>query len=131
MPHGSNLWSMLTAGLALGLGVLGVFFVFAPTPASSLFGIEAPAHADLAYVRAVGFRDIALCLAILVVLPMSKPATRRLLAASALIPACDIALVLLESGPSPILPLLLHAASGAVLLTLSILGPPDGLPPRH
>jgi hypothetical protein len=130
MPQGSHLWSILTASFALVLGGLGVFFVLAPIPASSLFGMEAPAHADLAYVRALGIRDIGLCLAILAVLPISSKATRRLLAASGIIPAGDIALVLLESGLSAPLQLLLHAASGAVLLALSILGPRDGLPPR-
>lgn len=130
MPQRSHPWSILTAGFALVLGLLGVFFVLAPSPASSSFGIEAPAHADLAYVRALGLRDVALCLAILVVLPVSGKATGRLLAASAIIPAGDIALVLLESGLSVPLQLLLHAVSGAVLLALSILGPRGGSLPR-
>ncbi|WP_108396105.1 hypothetical protein [Devosia submarina] len=54
----------------------------------------------------------------------------RLLAASAIIPAGDIALVLLESGLSVPLQILLHAVSSALLLTLSILRPREGSLPH-
>ncbi len=119
------IWLIFTVGLALIFGLLGVLFVFLPEPASALFGIEAPPEAELAYVRAVGIRDIGLSCAIVLVLLGSRSATRRLLAASALIPAGDIALVLWQTGLSALGPLLLHAASGAVLLALALLGPRD------
>lgn len=99
--------------------------MLAPNLASSLFGIYVPELAELAYVRALGIRDVALCLFILALLPISGKATRRVLAASALIPAGDIVLVLNESGLSAPLPLLLHATSGAILLALSTLGRRD------
>jgi hypothetical protein len=125
MPQLRKLWLVLTTAVALVLGLLGVFFVLAPSLASSVFGIYVPATAELAYVRALGIRDIALCLFILALLPISGKATRRVLAVSALIPAGDIVLVLHESGLSATLPLLLHATSGAILLALSALGPRD------
>jgi hypothetical protein len=125
MQQSPNLWRLLTTSVALVLGLLGVFFVLAPNLASSLFGIYVPELAELAYVRALGIRDVALCLFILALLPISGKATRRVLAASALIPAGDIVLVLNESGLSAPLPLLLHATSGAILLALSTLGRRD------
>jgi hypothetical protein len=120
-----RIWLILTVGLALVFGLLGVLFIFLPAPASAIFGIGATAEAELAYVRALGIRDLALSFAILLLLPLSRGATRRLLAASALIPAGDIALVLWQTGLSALGPLLLHAASGAVLLALALLGPRD------
>ncbi len=125
MPQSRNLWRVLTTAVALVLGLLGAFFVLVPNFASSVFGIYLPGTAELAYVRALGIRDVALCLFILALLPISGKATRRLLAVSALIPAGDIVLVLHESGLSAMLPLLLHATSGAILLALFALAPRD------
>ena len=123
MPKQQKLWPVLTMAVALVFGLLGTFFVLAPGPASAVFGISTAAEAELAYVRALGIRDIALCLFLLVLLPISSKAIRRVLAASALIPAGDIALVLTASELSSASPLLLHASSGVVLLALSALGP--------
>ena len=105
--------------LGTAFGLLGRFIIALPRPASILFGIEAEGEAALAYVRALGFRDLALSLYLLALRGVSLRASRRLLGLSAVIPAGDLALVLAESGFSALVPLLLHAASGIVLLILA------------
>lgn len=123
-----QIWLTLTIMLAVVFAVLGALFVLAPEPASAIFGVPLGSHADSTYVRALGIRDLALCGFIVVLAPVSVPALRRLLAASALIPLGDIVLVLLTGEPGAPLPLMLHAASAAVLVGLVITAPKD-LPP--
>lgn len=113
------LWTVLVRALGAAFGLLGLVIIAVPRPASILFGIAAEGEAALAYVRALGFRDLALSLYLLVLPGTSLRASRRLLGLSAVIPAGDFALVLAESGFSTLLPLLLHAASGIVLLILA------------
>jgi hypothetical protein len=99
----------------LGIGLL---FVVAPQIAASVFGIAAPPGPGEAYIRAIGFRDLALALYLAGLAAWStRGALSLVLGASVLIPICDIALVALVSGPSP--SLLLHAAAGACLAGLA------------
>ncbi len=113
------LWSVLLFGMGLALGGLGLFFILMPEPAAQVFGIPAEGKHALSYVRALGIRDVALCLYILVLGRLWVSAVRMLVGISALIPAGDLALVLLESGLSVPLQLALHAVSGIALLALA------------
>lgn len=110
---------VLVRALGAAFGLLGLVFIALPRPASSLFGIAAEGGAALAYVRALGFRDVALCLYLLALSGASLRASRLLLGLSAVIPAGDFALVLAVSRFSALGPLVLHAASGIVLLILA------------
>ncbi|HEY8575246.1 MAG TPA: DUF4267 domain-containing protein [Devosia sp.] len=111
----------MTMMLACAFALLGLLFVLAPEPASALFGI--PSASPDAYVRALGIRDLALSTFIIAIAPVSIQALRRLLAASALIPAGDIFLVSVLGSPSSAWPLILHAASAAVLVSLAAAAP--------
>jgi hypothetical protein len=109
----ASTWAALLHGatfLTLGIG-----FAAAPQVGASVFGIGADGMA-LAYVRAIGFRDIALALYIfgLIVLG-ARGALSIVLAGSLVIPACDVALVLSVSGWSSAGQVFLHLA-GAVAL---------------
>ena len=107
-------WAALSLGsafLALGIG-----FAAAPRVGAWIFGIEAEPGSTLAYVRALGFRDIALSFYIFGLIAFG---TRRglsaVLAASLVIPACDVALVLAVSGWSSIGQVFVHLAGAASL----------------
>jgi len=118
MP-GSAIWLGLVRALALVLGGLGLLFLFLPEPASALFGIATQEETALAYVRGLGLRDIALCLYLLLLARRPGSGLRPVLAASLVIPAGDLVLVLAASGLSAPLPLALHAASGICLAALA------------
>ena len=106
--------------LALAFLAIGIFFVAAPRPAATLFGIPAERPAE-PYIRAIGFRDLALALYLAGLLLLStRRAVATVLGASVLIPVCDIALVLLTTGLSSPGSLALHAAGGAVLAALAL-----------
>jgi hypothetical protein len=119
-------WSDARLWLVLGLGVifllLGVLFIFAPDVGALLFGIEAANDARiLAYIAAIGIRDVALGLMIVVLGLHSRRATALLLAVAALIPVGDVILVASFGGLGSVPSLLLHAVSGGALGTLSLL----------
>ena len=99
--------------------MLGLVFVLAPAPASALFGIPA-SEAAHPYVRALGFRDLALALYLFgLLIWASRRALRIVLGASVLIPACDVVLVASVTGLSHPLSLSLHAGAGACLAGLA------------
>jgi hypothetical protein len=109
-------WAVVA--LAIAFFGIGILFVAAPAVAASVFGIPAPVGPAEAYIRAIGFRDLALALYLAGLAAWStRGALSLVLGASVLIPVCDIALVALVSGPS--LSLLLHAAAGACLAGLA------------
>ena len=125
MPQGRGLglrqastWAALLLGAAFL--VLGIGFASAPRFGAWLFGIEAAEGSALAYVRALGFRDVALALYIFGLIALG---TRRglsvVLAASLVIPACDVALVLSVSGWSSIGQVFVHLAGAAGLAAVS------------
>ena len=114
------LWRTLVRALGGVFLLLGLLFVGLPGPASRLFGIPAEDGTALAYVRAIGLRDLALALYLLWLAPSGA---RTVLAASLVIPAGDLVLVLAGSGLSTPLPLALHALSGLVLAALAFTFP--------
>ena len=107
-------WLVFTlAGVFISLGLL---FVLAPRAGAALFGIPAPEGPALAYVAAIGLRDLAFGLYLAA---LSRLSTRRtigvVLGLTILIPAGDVALVLIERGFESPKHLLLHADSGIVM----------------
>ena len=111
---------MLVRAAALAFGALGLFFIALPVPASVLFGIEADGSTALAYVRALGVRDVALCFYLLGVSTLSARSLCALLGISVVIPAGDLALVLAISGFTVPAQLALHALSGICLTLLAV-----------
>ncbi len=117
---------MLVRTVALAFGALGLLFIALPVPASVLFGIKADSDTALAYVRALGIRDVALCLYLLGVSTLSARSLRALLGFSVVIPAGDLALVFAMSGFRSPVQLALHALSGiclALLQSILVVGP--------
>jgi len=105
-------WLVLTpAGVLVALGAL---FVAAPRWGAVVFGVAPPEGPALAYLRAIGLRDLAFG-AYLVVL--ARTADRRalglVLAATTIIPAGDLIIVALTAGA--VWQLGLHALSGIYL----------------
>ena len=109
------------------LAMAGVFlliaalFVAAPVLGAAVFGIPAPDGAGLAYVRAVGLRDLALGLYLLgLALFSSRRAAGVVLAATVAIPVGDMLLVLMREGLSSPGHLLLHGLSGACCAAVAL-----------
>jgi hypothetical protein len=100
--------------------VLGGLFVALPHWGALLFGIGAPEGEGLSYVRAIGFRDMALglyiaCLAIW----SDRRALGIVLGVTTVIPVMDFALIMGVRGLSSPAHLLLHGASAAVFAGLA------------
>jgi hypothetical protein len=107
--------------LAFAFLSIGVLFIAAPRPAAILFGIPAEGPAAEPYIRAIGFRDLALALYLAgLTLLSTRQAVSTVRGASVLIPLCDIALVLLTTGLSSPGSLALHAVGGTVLAALAL-----------
>ena len=108
-------------GLGAVFGCIGICFIAAPRLGATIFGIEAEDPLTLAYVRAIGFRDIALSLYIVgLAIFGSRRALSFVLGASLVIPACDIGLVLSVAGWSATPQLLIHIAGAAALALVSL-----------
>jgi hypothetical protein len=91
--------------------VLGGLFVAAPTPAAAFFGLPTHDAAALFYVRAIGFRDLALAIYLLgLALSGQRRALTIVLAGTLIIPIGDLAL-LASSGTARPIHYLLHGAS--------------------
>ena len=106
------------AGVFLAIAAL---FVAAPALGAAVFGIPAPDGAGLAYVRAVGLRDLALALYLIgLALFSSRRAVGVVLAATVVIPAGDLLLVLAWEGLSSPGHLLLHGLSGACCAAVAL-----------
>lgn len=116
----------IVLALACIFGLIGILFVAAPEPAANVFGI--PAHrAAHPYIRALGFRDLALALYLAgLVWTANVGALKVVLGASVLIPICDVALILTHAGWSAIGSIALHAAVGIVLAALAWSCPSPG-----
>jgi hypothetical protein len=98
---------------------LGLLFLFAPRAGAGLFGIPAPPGQSLAYVIAIGLRDLAFGLYLFALTRLaSRRAVGMILGITVLIPVGDVVLVAAERGFAPG-HLLLHAASGLVLAAAS------------
>lgn len=113
----------LFAAFGLAFGALAALLILAPAAGSRLFGLPAEGDPALAYVRALGVRDLALALWLLVLPRLSLGAARALVGLGAVIPAGDLLLLLAERGLSAPGPLLLHTASGLALLALALWTP--------
>jgi len=100
---------------------LGLLFLLAPLAGAALFGLAAPEGQGFGYLPAVGLRDLAFGLYLLI---LSLTATRRalglILAATLVIPIGDLVIVSAARGSDAIFNLLLHGASAAVMAAGSI-----------
>jgi len=105
------------AGVLLGLGLL---FVGWRTAGAAIFGLPVESQSARPYLMALGFRDLGLGSAlILVSLFSTRKATGLVLAATAIIPFCDMGLLLWENGWSAGPSLALHGLSGVLLVGMS------------
>jgi hypothetical protein len=117
--NGPGTWLVLAlSGVFVFLGML---FIFAPRVGAALFGIAAPEGPGLAYVTAIGLRDLAFGLYLAA---LSRLSTRRaigmVLGLTVLIPIGDVIIVFLERGFASPKHLLLHAGSGIVMAAGSL-----------
>ena len=114
---------ILTALLAVGIIVIGCFYLAAPERISGTFGLKPPASdADTrAWLRPKGVRDVA---AGLVVLAVMLTADTRLvgiaLLVEAVIPFGDMSIIL-GSGGSKLRALTIHGVTCAVMLVVGLL----------
>jgi hypothetical protein len=108
MRHAPALAVCLLSGVFL---VLGALFITAPAPAAAFYGLPSRDPAALFYVRAIGFRDLALATYLLgLTLAKQHRALAIVLAATILIPVGDVALLASSDAGRPI-HYLLHGAS--------------------
>ena len=107
--------------LSLGFMGLGVFFLAAPHMGAGLFGLAAPEGEGFGYLPAIGLRDLAFGLYLLI---LSLTATRRtpglIFAATLVIPIGDLIVVAAARGSDAGLNLLLHGTSAAVMAAGSV-----------
>jgi Domain of unknown function (DUF4267) len=116
-----SLTTWIVLAPAIGLTLLGLLFILAPRLGATIFGIEAPEGPGIAYLVAIGLRDLAFGLYIAALALFSgRRAVGLVLAITVLIPAGDIALVIAHRGVSSLGHLLLHAASGLYMAGASL-----------
>lgn len=113
------------ASVVLAMGgvflLIAALFVAAPALGATVFGIPAPDGAGLAYVRALGLRDLALGLYLIgLAVFSSRRAAGIVLAATLVVPAGDMLLVLAWQGLSSPGHLLLHGFSGACAAAVAV-----------
>jgi hypothetical protein len=115
-PSAWLVWSL--AGIFVGLGLL---FLIAPRAGAALFGLPAPEGMSLGYMVAIGLRDLAFGLYLLI---LSLISTRRVLGlifgTTMLIPIGDVVIVAVERGFDSPGHLLLHGASAAMMAAASV-----------
>jgi hypothetical protein len=119
-----GMWAVMA--LAAVFLFLGGLFIVSPSAGAAIFGIPAPSGVSAGYLRAIGFRDVALALYLAGLACFStRRAVGLVLSASVFIPFCDIILVWI-SGSAAFWQIALHGVSGAglVLLAAWILRPP-------
>ncbi len=127
--------ALVVLGLAALFLLLGLLFIAVPPWGALLFGIPASDGSALSYVRAIGFRDVALALYIAALALWSTPrALSLVLGITVLIPVLDLVLLLGERGFSSPGHLVLHGASALCFagLALWVAGKPtpaSGPPP--
>ncbi len=102
------LTAFLLSGVFLALGAL---FVAAPEPAAAFYGLTTHDRSALFYVRAIGFRDLALAVYLIgLTLAGQRHALTIVLTGTLIIPAGDM-LLLASSGAGRPVHYLLHGAS--------------------
>jgi hypothetical protein len=96
--------------------LLGILFVFGPRTGAALFGIRPTEEAGLAYVSAIGLRDLALGLYLFALSRLSTERTiGAILAITVLIPIGDVIVVWMERRFESPAHLLLHAGSALIM----------------
>jgi hypothetical protein len=110
----------IVLAVAGAFGLLGLCFVVAPRTGAALFGIRAESGPAAAYVRAIGFRDLTLCVYISALsLWSSRRSLSIVLGATVIIPICDLVLIVSVVGLT--WHLIVHAASAACFTALAFL----------
>ena len=113
--------SLVVLAMAGVFLLIAALFVAAPVLGAAVFGVPAPDGAGLAYVRAVGLRDLALGLYLLgLALFSSRRAVGVVLAATVVIPVGDMLVVLMQEGLSSPGHLLLHGLSGGCCAAVAL-----------
>lgn len=108
-----RLWVVLA--LALVFLALAALFLAAPALGALIYGVPAPEGIGRISLRAIGARDAALALYLAgLALLSTRRAVAIVLAASLVIPACDLVLVL-SAGTAAWWQVALHAVSAGVL----------------
>ena len=114
---------ILAAILALGIIVIGCFYLLSPERISGTFGLKPPASdADtLAWLRPKGVRDVVAGLVVLaMMLTVDMRAVGRVLLVEAIIPLGDMSIVL-GSGGSKSRAFSIHGVTCAVMLVVGLL----------
>ncbi|WP_454280430.1 DUF4267 domain-containing protein [Sphingomonas sp. Marseille-Q8236] len=101
---------------------LGAAFICLPEPASAFYGIPSRDPAALLYVRAIGFRDLAVSAYLMGLMALGRlRALIIILAATIVIPIGDMALLIL-SGSGRGIHYFLHGASLFCFAALALWG---------
>ncbi|KMO35907.1 hypothetical protein VQ03_21375 [Methylobacterium tarhaniae] len=117
-PSDLRFWVVLT--LALVFLALGGLFLAAPSLGALIYGVPEPAGLGRTYLRAIGARDAALALYLAgLALLSTRRAVALVLAASLVIPACDLVLIL-SAGTAAWWQVALHGASAGVLALVAL-----------
>ncbi|AWN54798.1 DUF4267 domain-containing protein [Methylobacterium sp. 17Sr1-1] len=112
-PADLRLWAVL--GLALVFLALAALFLAAPALGALIYGVPAPEGIGRTALRAIGARDAALALYLAgLALFSTRRAVAIVLAASLVIPACDLVLIL-SAGTAAWWQVALHGVSAGVL----------------
>ncbi|WP_245268126.1 DUF4267 domain-containing protein [Methylorubrum extorquens] len=99
---------------------LGGLFIASPASGAAIFGIPAPNGVSAGYLRAIGFRDVALALYLGGLACFStRQAVCLVLSASVFIPICDVILVW-SSGTATTWQIALHFISGSSLALVAV-----------
>ncbi len=113
--------TLVFLGLSAVFLLLGLLLIAAPRWGALLFGLPAPEGDALGYVRAIGFRDVALALYIAALALWSMPrALALVLGLTVVIPVLDLALLLAVRGLSSPGHLALHGASALCFAGLTV-----------
>ena len=113
---------MLAALVALGIMVIGCFYLLSPQRISGSFGLKPPApDADTrAWLRLKGIRDVAAGLVLLTMMLIAdRPLVGMVLLAEAIIPLGDMSIVL-ASGGSKSRALSIHGVTCAAMLVVGL-----------
>jgi hypothetical protein len=112
---------LIVLGLSAVFLLLGLLFIAAPRWGALLFGIPVSEGEAFSYVRAIGFRDVALALYIAALALWSTPrALSLVLGLTVLIPVLDLALLISVRGLSSPEHLALHGVSAVCFAGLAL-----------
>jgi hypothetical protein len=116
-----DLRGVLILAFAAALLALGVTFTALPELGALLFGLRLGPDTDDGFVRALGVRDVALALYLSGLTLFSDRRSQAIvLLATAVIPASDFVLVMIQSEGRSVIQLCLHAASALASVLLGV-----------